>query len=206
MWSTSTDRWHEAARSKGFWREADRSLHITQRFTCHAHLHGLVSDTAWNRDGSEVSIGGFDSSLLSCLFQHRVLEMMVQQHRLSPEFAQKLRVWSPSGFGVYCSRPVPPEDRPEPPTTRSSGTRFRIGPTEELELFSGLAISLCLFSLPTGPLASPRLRSHPRYTISTLWIPFDFPIHLISAPFGLLSGVSTLFPRTQSKRKFLLIS
>ena len=93
----------------------------------------------------------------------------------------------------------------EPPTTRSSGTRFRIGPTEELELFSGLAISLCLFSLPTGPLASPRLRSHPRYTISTLWIPFDFPIHLISAPFGLLSGVSTLFPRTQIKRKVLLI-
>ena len=46
---------------------------------------------------------------------------------------------------------------------------------------------------------------HPRYTISTLWIPFDFPIHLISAPFGLLSGVSTLFPRTQSKRKVLLI-
>ena len=72
----------------------------------------MVSDTAWNRDGSEVSIGGFDSSLLSCLFQHRVLEMMVQQHRLSPEFAQKLRVWSPSGFGVYCSRAVPAEDRP----------------------------------------------------------------------------------------------
>ena len=37
---------------------------------------------------------------------------MVQQHRLSPEFAQRLRCWSPSGFGVYCSRPIPPEDRP----------------------------------------------------------------------------------------------
>ena len=74
-----------------------------------------------------------------------------------------------------------------------------------MELFSGLAISLYLFSLPTGPLASPRLRSHPRYTFSTLWIPFDFPIHLISAPFGLLSGVSILFPRTQSKRKVLLM-
>ena len=112
MWSTSADRSHEAAISKGFWREADRSLHITQRFTCHAHLHGLVSDTAWNRDGREVSIDGFDSPLLSRLFQHRVLEMMVARHRLSPEFAQKLRAWSPSGFGVYCSRAVPPEDRP----------------------------------------------------------------------------------------------
>ncbi len=78
----------------------------------HAHLHGLVSDTAWNRDGREVSIDGFDSPLLSRLFQHRVLEMRVARHRLSPEFAQKLRAWSPSGFGVYCSRPVPPEDRP----------------------------------------------------------------------------------------------
>ena len=77
-----------------------------------AHLHGLVSDTAWNRHGSGVSIGGFDSSLLSRLFQHRVLEMMVAQHRLSREFAERLRSWSPSGFGVYCSRPIPPEDRP----------------------------------------------------------------------------------------------
>ena len=78
----------------------------------HAHLYGLVSDTAWNRDGSVDSIGGFDSSLLSRLFQHRVLEMMVAQHRLSPEFAERLLSWSPSGFGVYCSRPIPPEDRP----------------------------------------------------------------------------------------------
>ncbi len=78
----------------------------------HAHLHGVVSDTAWKRDGSVEAIGGFDSALLSRLFQHRVLEMRVARHRLSPEFAQKLRAWSPSGFGVYCSRAVPAEDRP----------------------------------------------------------------------------------------------
>ncbi len=83
-----------------------------EHLRAHAHLHGLVSDTAWNRDGSVDSIGEFDSSLLSRLFQHRVLEMMVQQHRLSPEFAQRLRCWSPSGFGVYCSGAIPPEDRP----------------------------------------------------------------------------------------------
>ena len=82
-----------------------------ENLRAHAHLHGLVSDTAWNRSGSVHSIGGFDSPLLSRLFQHRVLEMMVAQHRLSQEFAQKLRCWSPSGFGVYCSPPVPPEDR-----------------------------------------------------------------------------------------------
>ena len=58
------------------------------------------------------AIDGFDSALLSRLFQHRVLEMRVARHRLSPEFAQKLRAWSPSGFGVYCSRAVPAEDRP----------------------------------------------------------------------------------------------
>ena len=82
-----------------------------ENLRAHAHLHGLVSDTAWKRDGSVEAIGGFDSALLSRLFQHRVLEMRVARHRLSPGFAQKLRAWSPSGFGVYCSRAVSPEDR-----------------------------------------------------------------------------------------------
>ena len=41
-----------------------------------------------------------------------VLEAMVAQRRLSRDFAQKLRSWHPSGFGVYRGRPIESDDRP----------------------------------------------------------------------------------------------
>ena len=47
---------------------------------------------------------------------------------------------------------------PEPPVTRSSGTRSRMGPTEELELLSRHPISLYLSSGPGAFL--PSCRSH----------------------------------------------
>ena len=34
------------------------------------------------------------------------------ERRLSRDFAQKLRAWHPSGFGVYRGRPIDPDDRP----------------------------------------------------------------------------------------------
>ena len=57
-------------------------------------------------------MGEVDSEVLTRLFQHQVLETMVAQRRLSREFAQKLRSWHPSGFGVYRSRPIETDNRP----------------------------------------------------------------------------------------------
>ena len=57
-------------------------------------------------------MGEVDSDVLTGLFQHQVLEAMVAERRLSRDFAQKLRTWHPSGFGVYRSRPIDPDDRP----------------------------------------------------------------------------------------------
>ena len=51
-------------------------------------------------------MGEVDSEVLTRLFQHQVLEMMVEQRRLSRDFAQKLRAWHPSGFGVYRGHPI----------------------------------------------------------------------------------------------------
>lgn len=36
---------------------------------------------------------------------------MIREHRLSTEFAQKLRSWNHSEFQVWVGRPVPPEDQ-----------------------------------------------------------------------------------------------
>ena len=78
----------------------------------HPHIHLLASDQAWKPDGRSDSMGEVDSEVLTRLFQHQVLETMVAHRRLSRDFAQKLRRWYPSGFGVYRGRPIDPEDRP----------------------------------------------------------------------------------------------
>ena len=77
----------------------------------HPHNHSLVSDVAWDRAGNALAIEWSDSSVLTRLFQHHVLEMLIREHRLSPEFAHKLRLWHHSGFQVWVGRPVPPEDQ-----------------------------------------------------------------------------------------------
>ncbi len=79
---------------------------------CHEHIHLLASDQAWRPDGGSDSMGEVDSEVLTRLFQHQVLEAMVAERRLSRDFAQKLRAWHPSGFGVYRGRPIDPDDRP----------------------------------------------------------------------------------------------
>ena len=78
----------------------------------HEHIHLLASDSAWTPDGSSDSMGEVDSEVLTRLFQHQVLEAMVAERRLSRDFAQKLRSWHPSGFGVYRGRPIQSDDRP----------------------------------------------------------------------------------------------
>ena len=44
----------------------------------HPHLHSLVSDVVWDGDNNTFSIGWPDSSVLTKLFQHQVLEMLIR--------------------------------------------------------------------------------------------------------------------------------
>ena len=48
-------------------------------------------------------LGWADSQVLTSLFQHQVLEMMLCKRRLSPEFARKLRSWQYSGGTLLYS-------------------------------------------------------------------------------------------------------
>lgn len=75
------------------------------------HLHSVVSEVAWDRQGATVSTGWPDSEVLTRLFQQNVLDMLRSEHRLSREFAHQLRSWHPSGFQVYCGPPVGSADR-----------------------------------------------------------------------------------------------
>lgn len=76
----------------------------------HPHLHSLVSDMAWDHTGDCVSLGWPNAQVLTQLFRHYVLEMLRVERRLSQEFARKLQSWQPSGFQVFCGRPVDCED------------------------------------------------------------------------------------------------
>lgn len=67
---------------------------------------------AWTPEGRSDSMDDVDLEVLTRLFQHQILETMVELRRLSRDFAQKLRAWHPSGFGVYRRRPIECDDRP----------------------------------------------------------------------------------------------
>ncbi|MGH9338212.1 MAG: transposase, partial [Acidobacteriota bacterium] len=76
----------------------------------HPHLHSLVSDAVWDRQGNPHPLPLMDSETLARLFQEHVLRMLVSKRQRTREFAQRLRSWRHSGFQVYCGRPVHRED------------------------------------------------------------------------------------------------
>jgi len=78
----------------------------------HPHLHALVPDAVWARDGWRLSFSYLDPEAMTRIFQTRVLQMLVDEHCLSPEFAARLLTWRHSGFQVYRAESVGPDDRP----------------------------------------------------------------------------------------------
>jgi hypothetical protein len=76
------------------------------------HLHALVPDAVWTRDGRRLSISYLDPHTMTRVFQAKVLRMLVDEHRLTPEFAARLLSWRHSGFQVYRAEPVEPDDAP----------------------------------------------------------------------------------------------
>ena len=77
----------------------------------HPHLHALVADGLFTRDGlfhvmSETSLAPLEE-----LFRARVIAFLVEKGLLPPERARVLRGWTHSGFNVFRSRRVAPEER-----------------------------------------------------------------------------------------------
>jgi len=67
----------------------------------HPHLHALVPDAVWARDGRRLPISYLDTGAMTRIFQAKVLRMLVGEHGLSPEFAARLASWRHTGFEVY---------------------------------------------------------------------------------------------------------
>ncbi len=77
----------------------------------HPHLHALVADGLFTRDGLFHVIPAANLHPLEELFRARVITFLVGKGLLPPERAVMLRGWAHSGFNVYRSRRVAPEER-----------------------------------------------------------------------------------------------
>ena len=110
---TSLRQYAQAALGEGFVPGAVVAIQTYgDALNPHEHIPRLASDSAGAPDGSVSSMGEVDAEVLTDLFQHQVLEAMVAERRLSHDFAQKLRAWHPSGFGVHRGRPIESDARP----------------------------------------------------------------------------------------------
>ncbi|NIR60511.1 MAG: transposase [Gammaproteobacteria bacterium] len=67
----------------------------------HPHLHVVMTDGAFRRDGTFVALREPDAAVLESLWQRAVLAAFVRHGWLEPEAAAAMLGWPHSGFGAY---------------------------------------------------------------------------------------------------------
>ena len=77
----------------------------------HPHLHALVADGLFVREGLFHVLPDVSLRPLEELFRARVITFLVDKALLPPERANMLRGWVHSGFNVHRSRRVLPDER-----------------------------------------------------------------------------------------------
>lgn len=77
----------------------------------HPHVHALVVDGLFTRDGTFHPVPGLPLKPLEELFRAHVLKLLVDLKLLPPERVQVLLSWKHSGFNVHSGEPVPPENK-----------------------------------------------------------------------------------------------
>jgi len=79
----------------------------------HPHLHALVADGLFTRDGVFHALPSVPLKPLEELFRAKVLKLLVQLQLLPLERVQVLLSWKHSGFNVHHGDLVPPENKAE---------------------------------------------------------------------------------------------
>jgi len=77
----------------------------------HPHLHALVADGLFTRDGRFHVMAAVSPKPLEDLFRARMITFLVEKGLLPPARAQMLRGWVHSGFHVHRSRRVMQDER-----------------------------------------------------------------------------------------------
>jgi len=77
----------------------------------HPHVHALVADGLFTRDGVFHPLPPLPLKPLEELFRAHILKLLVALKLLPPERVQVLHSWKHSGFNVHAGEPVPPENK-----------------------------------------------------------------------------------------------
>ena len=73
------------------------------------HIHALITDTCWNREGNcnpmtETETG--DIRGIEKLFAGLVFRMLLEETMIAEELVDNMNSWKHSGFSVYCAEPI----------------------------------------------------------------------------------------------------
>jgi len=77
----------------------------------HPHLHLLVTDGGFRRDGTFVPAPTHDAAVMEEAWRRAVLGWFVEQQWLEAEAAQAMLGWPHSGFGAHIGSPLAADDR-----------------------------------------------------------------------------------------------
>jgi len=77
----------------------------------HPHLHVLLTDGGFHRDGSFVPAPVHDAAVLEEAWRRSVLQWLVAQEWLEEDAAQGMLGWPHSGFGAHVGPPLAADDR-----------------------------------------------------------------------------------------------
>jgi hypothetical protein len=77
----------------------------------HPHLHLVVSDGGFRRDGRFVAQSAHDASVLAGAWQRAVLALFVRQGWLEEDAAAAMLAWPHSGFGAHVGAAIAADDR-----------------------------------------------------------------------------------------------
>jgi hypothetical protein len=77
----------------------------------HPHLHVLLTDGGYRRDGTFVAAPAPDAAVLEEAWRRAVLQWFVEQEWLEEDAAQAMLAWPHSGFGAHVGPRIAADDR-----------------------------------------------------------------------------------------------
>ncbi len=95
----------------------------------HPHLHLVVTDGAFRRDGGFVTQRSHDAAMLVEAWRRAVLSLLVRENWLEQEAAASMLAWPHSGFSAHVGPAIAAEDRAAVLRVARYGSRAPVAPS-----------------------------------------------------------------------------
>lgn len=74
------------------------------------HIHGIVSDGVFGKDGTFHRLGTFNEEKFTELFTYKVLTFLKKREVIHDSVVENILSWKHRGFSVWAGEPINPED------------------------------------------------------------------------------------------------